>query len=130
MGYGKLPSGKEVSLVNLMKFCYDLSETDIEIYFKLLKSGARTIDDLSREMNLSKATISRSLNKLLGLGFIERERLASSTGIGRPKYLYKADEKKFSEKLVRDIEECSRLVRKFAENVIESILKEGKPEIA
>ncbi len=121
----KLPSGRELTLMELMKFCYDLSMTDIEIYFKLLKEGNKTIDDLSKELGLSKATVSRSLNKLLGLGFVLRERMPSSAGIGRPRYLYKADINKFYTKLQRDIQECTASVRRFAEEVFEKLRSES-----
>ncbi len=121
----KLPSGRELTLMELMKFCYDLSMTDIEVYFKLLKEGSKTIDDLSKELGLSKATISRSLNKLLGLGFVLRERMPSSAGIGRPRYLYKADLNKFYTKLQRDIQECTATVKRFAEEVFQKMRSES-----
>lgn len=109
----KLPSGKELAFIDIVKFCYDLSETDIELLFKLVNEGDKTIDEISSELGLSKATVSRSLNRLLGLGFIERNRVPSGVGIGRPKYVYRADRKKIEEKLRRDIDYCVAAVKDY-----------------
>ncbi len=118
----KLPSGRELTLQDLVKFCYDLSETDLEVLSTLLKSGPKTIEALSSELGLSKATISRSLSRLLVLGLVERMREQSPGSVGRPKYLYKTSMELIERKMLRDIERCSEIIKEF----IIKVLRSGK----
>ncbi len=118
----KLPSGRELTLQDLVKFCYDLSETDLEVLSTLLKGGPKTIETLSSELGLSKATISRSLSRLLVLGLVERMREQSPGSVGRPKYLYKTSMELIEKKMMRDIERCSEIIKEF----IIKVLKSGK----
>jgi predicted transcriptional regulator len=124
----KLPSGRQVSIYDLVKFCYDLSETDIELLFKLLAKKQATIEELSTEMGVSNATVSRSLTRLIGLGFVRRMRTKSESGIGRPKYVYTTDKKLIENKLKSDIELCLRVVKnvvvKTLEGSISNLLEE------
>ncbi len=116
----KLPSGRELTLQDLVKFCYDLSETDVEVLSILLKEKPKTIEELSDKLMLSKATISRSLNKLLGLGLVIRKREQSPTGVGRPKYLYYTDMGLIKNKMMRDIEACSKIIKEFITKIMET----------
>ncbi len=61
----RLPTGREVALLDGLKFCYDLSETDAVILFELLRGKEYTVDSLTDLLNLSKATINRGLTKLV-----------------------------------------------------------------
>jgi len=114
----KLPSGKELTLYDLVKFCYNFSETDLEILFKLLNKKM-TLDDLSQELGLSKATVSRGLNNLLGLGFVVRNREVSSKNIGRPRYSYYTSKEIIESRLMKDIEKCANVIREFITKVLE-----------
>lgn len=114
----KLPSGKEISLSDVIKFCYDLSDTDLEVLFKLLKEGEKTVDDISAELGLSKASISRALNKLLGLGFIERRRLMGPASVGRPKYIYTTSKERIETKIRKDMDHCVKIVREFMSKLL------------
>jgi len=116
----KLPSGKELTLYDLVKFCYDLSETDLEILFRLMDSKKKTIEELSEELKLSKATVSRSLSKLLGLGFVTRARESASHNVGRPKYTYYSTIEIVENRMKKDVERCSEVVRDFITKVLES----------
>ncbi len=115
----KLPSGRELTLYDLVKFCYDFSETDLEILFKLVDGKKKTIEELSEELNLSKATVSRSLSKLLGLGFVVRSRGQGTTSVGRPKYTYYTTKEIIEVRLKKDIEKCSDIVKEFITKVLE-----------
>ncbi len=114
----KLPSGKELTLYDLVKFCYDLSETDLDILFKLMDGQQKTIEELSEQLNLSKATVSRSLTKLLGLGFITRTRIQSGQNVGRPKYAYKSSLEQVEARMRKDVEKCSEIVKEFITKVL------------
>ncbi|MGB9784471.1 MAG: helix-turn-helix domain-containing protein [Fervidicoccaceae archaeon] len=114
----KLPSGKELTLYDLVKFCYNFSETDLEILFRLLNKKM-TLDDLSQELGLSKATVSRGLNNLLGLGFVVRNRELSSKNIGRPRYTYSTSKEIIESRLMKDIEKCANVIREFIVQVLE-----------
>ena len=67
-----LPSGKELKLLDVLRFCYGLSETEVHILTMLLKSSPKLAQDLEQELGLSKAIVSRSLNKLQNMGLIKR----------------------------------------------------------
>ncbi len=108
----KLPSGREPSIYDLVKFCYDLSETDLEVLFKIVRKGEASIEELSDELGVSNATISRSLGKLIGMGFAKRRRSRTESGIGRPRYVYTADKEEIEKKLKTDIEFCSDVIKK------------------
>ncbi|TRM85081.1 transcriptional regulator, partial [Sulfolobus sp. A20-N-G8] len=49
----RLPSGKEVGLVDALSFCYDISDTDFQVLKTLLNSGAKTEDQLAEIRHLS-----------------------------------------------------------------------------
>jgi len=83
----KLPSGKEATPLDALKFCYNLSETDLEVLTLLMDGNKLDVDTIASKLGLSKATVNRALNKLVSLGFVERERHKRS-GAGRPKYIY------------------------------------------
>jgi len=117
----RLPSGKEIGLVDVLKFCYDLSETDTQILLKLVKGNEYDVDELAKELGLSKATVNRSLNKLVELGFILRRRERRQT-VGRPKYKYYVENpQNLIEKLKSDMEKCAEVMKQHISRLIESI---------
>ncbi|MCG2888382.1 MAG: MarR family transcriptional regulator [Sulfolobales archaeon] len=108
-----LPSGKELTLLDVLSFCYGLSETDVQVLMALLKSSPKSTEDLERELQLSKASVNRSLNKLLSMELVKRIKETGNKA-GRPKYLYSAinfDELKG--KLVKEIEDCTDSIKKL-----------------
>jgi len=117
----KLPSGKEINLVDVLKFCYDLSETDTQILLKLVKGDEYDVDKLARELGLSKATVNRSLNKLVELGFVLRRRERRQS-VGRPKYKYYVeDSQSLVEKLKNDMERCAEVMKRHISKLIEGM---------
>jgi len=117
----RLPSGKEIDLMDVLKFCYDLSETDTQILLKLVKGNEYDVDELAKEMGLSKATVNRSLNKLVELGFIFRRRERRQS-VGRPRYKYYVENpQNLIEKLRSDMEKCAEVMKQHISRLIESI---------
>ncbi|MEM0373000.1 MAG: HTH-type transcriptional regulator Lrs14 [Sulfolobaceae archaeon] len=111
----KLPSGKDAGLVDILSFCYGLSETDVQVLMALTKGEAKGTEDLENDLRLSKASINRSLNKLVELGLVTRIK-ESGNKAGRPRYLYKAkDYKELKEKLLGDIKSCAEEMAKLIE---------------
>lgn len=103
----KLPSGKDAGLVDILSFCYGLSETDVQVLIALAKSEARGTEDLESDLKLSKASINRSLNKLLEMGLVMRIKEPGNKA-GRPRYLYKTrDYNELKQKILGDIKDCA-----------------------
>ncbi|MFP3259594.1 MAG: HTH-type transcriptional regulator Lrs14 [Sulfolobus sp.] len=103
----KLPSGKDAGLVDILSFCYGLSETDVQVLIALAKSEAKGTEDLEADLKLSKASINRSLNKLLEMGLVMRIKEPGNKA-GRPRYLYKTrDYNELKQKILQDIKDCS-----------------------
>ncbi|BAB66958.1 HTH-type transcriptional regulator Lrs14 [Sulfurisphaera tokodaii] len=105
----RLTSGKEVGIIEALSFCYDISDTDFQVLKVLLNSEGKNEDSLAEMLKLSKASINRSVNKLVSLGFVERVKDSSSKG-GRPRYIYKAiPTERLIEKIVNDFKRCAEL---------------------
>ncbi|MCY0859924.1 MAG: HTH-type transcriptional regulator Lrs14 [Sulfolobaceae archaeon] len=85
----RLPSGREVSLLDALNFCYDIADTEYKVLKTILAEGEKTEDELAEELSLSKASVNRALNRLVTLGFIVREKEQKTRG-GRPRYIYKS----------------------------------------
>lgn len=116
----RLPTGKEIGVHDILTFCYGLSETDIEVLRQVAEYGEEgtTVDNLVKSLKLSRASISRSLSKLVDLGFVVRRKLPPS-GAGRPKYIYVAiTPKELADRIQRDIQQCTKsamdLIEEFA----------------
>jgi predicted transcriptional regulator len=121
----RLPTGREAAIVEGLKFCYDLSETDALILFELLKGGEYTVDDLTQKLNLSKATINRGLAKLVELGFVSRTREKRSK-VGRPRYrYYVSDPEAVIKRIITDFEECAKSFKEALMKLLEEI-KQGR----
>ncbi|BCU69129.1 HTH-type transcriptional regulator Lrs14 [Stygiolobus caldivivus] len=117
-----LPSGKEVKLLDALSFCYDISDTEYKVLQAVLDKKTITEDELVESLKLSKASINRSLNKLVSLGFISREKLQSSKG-GRPKYVYRSVENQILiERIREDFEKCSQMFINILPKVLLSSL--------
>jgi len=117
----RLPTGREAAIVEGLRFCYDLSETDVAILFELLQGGDYTVDDLTQKLGLSKATINRGLAKLVEVGFVSRKR-EKRARVGRPRYKYYIDNpERVVEKIISDFEECARTFRRALENIVREV---------
>ena len=108
----QLPSGREVDVAEGLRFCYDLSETDTQILIELLRGGEYSVDELASKLGLSKATVNRSLNKLVELGFVNRRR-EKREGVGRPKFKYFVeDASRVIRRIESDIDACAAEFKK------------------
>ncbi|AHC50622.1 TrmB family transcriptional regulator [Sulfolobus acidocaldarius SUSAZ] len=111
----KFPSGKDATLIDVLSFCYGLSETDVQVLVALAKSGAKGTEELESDLKLSKASINRSLNKLLEMGLAMRIK-ESVNKAGRPRYLYKArDYNELRSKMLSDLKDCADKMAKLVE---------------
>ena len=111
----KLPSGKDAGLVDILSFCYGLSETDVQVLIDLAKAGAKGTEDLESDLKLSKASINRSLNKLLEMGLVMRIKEPGNKA-GRPRYLYKTkDYNELKQKILNDIKDCADKMSKLVD---------------
>ena len=111
-----LPSGKELTLLDVLSFCYGLSETDVQVLMALLKSSPKSTEDLEQELRLSKATVTKSLINLLGMELVKRIKETGNKA-GRPKYVYYVPN--FDEikgKLTKEIEDCTDSIRNLMLN--------------
>ncbi|QKQ99649.1 ArsR family transcriptional regulator [Metallosphaera tengchongensis] len=116
----KLPSGKDAGLVDILSFCYGLSETDVQVLMGLMRGDARGTEELETELKLSKASINRSLNKLLEMNLVMRIKEPGNKA-GRPRYLYKAkDYNELKGKMLTDIKDCT-------DKMADLVNKEFKP---
>ncbi len=103
-----LPSGKELTIIDVLGFCYGLSETDAQVLMALMRSGPKATEDLEQELQLSKASINRSLNKLLELDLVKRIKETGNKA-GRPRYLYSArNYEELRNKIIKDVEDCMK----------------------
>lgn len=117
----RLPTGREAAIVEGLKFCYDLSETDAVILFELLRGEEYTVDDLTGKLGLSKATVNRGLTKLVELGFVSRRREKRST-VGRPRYVYYVkDPRKVIERMIEDFVQCSKAFQEALESLAKDL---------
>ncbi|QGR20560.1 HTH-type transcriptional regulator Lrs14 [Stygiolobus azoricus] len=124
----KLPSGKDAGLVDILSFCYGLSETDVQVLVALAKADAKGTEDLEEDLKLSKASINRSLNKLLEMGLVMRIKEPGNKA-GRPRYLYKTrGYKELKEKILEDIRNCAESMAKLVDQ--EFSISETSEDIA
>ena len=122
----KLPSGREVTPLDALKFCYNLSETDLEVLVLLMQGEKLDVETIASKLGLSKATVNRALNKLVALGFVERERFRRSSA-GRPRYLYYVpDVNKVLDKIAKDFATCAELFQKNVAALLSMLAKSGK----
>jgi len=106
-----LPSGKEVNLFDVFRFCYGLSESEARILMALLESNHKTAQDLEQKLQLSMALVSRSLNGLLSKGLVKRTK-ETGNNTGRPRYVYFIpDPNELKDRLAREIENCTNDIR-------------------
>lgn len=125
----RLPSGREVSLLDALNFCYDISDTEYKVLKTLITSGQKSEDELAEELSLSKASVNRALNRLVTLGFVKREKDQKSKG-GRPRYLYSASGlDTIIGKISKDLSFCAENFSKLARTeLLQNLSKEKKTQ--
>ncbi|MEM4025472.1 MAG: helix-turn-helix domain-containing protein, partial [Sulfolobales archaeon] len=109
-----------VSIIDVLKFFYDLNETDVIILLKLSREGGKTLEELSQSISMSKASISRSISKLHSLGFISRKKITGKMIRGRPKYIYDIDREKVLRDILENINKCSEVAKSIIDNLFRS----------
>ncbi|MCY0850768.1 helix-turn-helix domain-containing protein [Sulfuracidifex metallicus] len=101
----KFPDGREVDIHEFIAFMYGLSKSDVELLHMLMTEGKMTTDDIASRLNVTKASISKSLNSLIDKGLIEREKVQSEDKRkGRPNFKYWVDREKLYNRLDADLE--------------------------
>ncbi len=81
-----------------------LKEYELEAYLTLLKKGAMTVSELSKNINRSRPSAQRILGELLGKGLVYRKREIFLTG----GYVYQYSAipaEKFREKMLKNLED-------------------------
>lgn len=111
------PDGRSVEIHEFLAFMYGLSSSDVSVLHLLMVKGKKmTADEISAELNVTKASINKSLNNLLDKGLIMREKAENEDKKkGRPGYLYWVDKNKLYEKLEKDLEKLAAEVRQGLE---------------
>ncbi|MEM2109566.1 MAG: helix-turn-helix domain-containing protein [Candidatus Odinarchaeota archaeon] len=81
-----------------------LKEYELEVYLTLLKKGAMTVSELSKNINKSRPSAQRILGSLLGKGLVYRKREIFLNG-GYMYYYHAIPAEKFREKMLGNLEE-------------------------
>ena len=119
----RLPSGREATPFDALKFCYNLSETDVEVLLLLLNGEKYDVESLATKLGLSKATVNRALNKLVAMGFVRKER-EPRRAAGRPKYLYSvANPDELLRKIEDDLDVCAKIFKEELKSTLTSVLR-------
>jgi len=85
----RLPHGRELTITDVLRFCFEMNDTDLSVMMYLLEHGPKTVEELAEGLKINRSSVNRSLLKLLKTGLIDRERIRREGCVGRPKYLYK-----------------------------------------
>ena len=113
------PSGKK-TIVDLLSFCYSMNETIMQVYLSILKKRM-TEEDITNELQISKAAVNRALRLLLVNGLVKRTKETGNKA-GRPRYVYYVDNESVT-KLFNDLETCIPNMKNVVETLIDSIRK-------
>mgnify|MGYP001626236250 CR=1 FL=1 len=114
----RLPSGKEVSIIDVLRFFFDFNETDVIVLLRILSTGSKTLEELAKETHMSKASVSRSISKLYSLGFVSREKVIDKVSKGRPKYVYRVNKEGALKRIFENIEMCSSVAKSVFERIL------------
>ena len=111
------PDGRSVEIHEFLAFMYGLSSSDVSVLHLLMAKGKKmSADEISEELNVTKASVSKSLNNLLDKGLLIREKEETEDKKkGRPGYLYWVDKNKLYEKLEKDLERLATNIREGLE---------------
>lgn len=110
----RLPNGRELTAYKIFNFCFDLSETDLIILQKLLDKEM-SINELSKELGMSRTIIWIHLNNLSKIGILAKTIKHDAKKVGRPNYFFKIDKEVFLEQVVKNgIGECADAIVRYA----------------
>jgi len=93
---------KDKKLLKILSILFDLSQSELEIYKKLLEKKRIIVSDLVSEIKYSKRTIQDSLKKLYEKGLIFREISKKSK---RMYEYYAKDPKKILKEILKELKE-------------------------
>jgi predicted transcriptional regulator len=106
--------------------CLGLSKTDFKVLMSVVGT-AKTIDEIQAELNTSKASVHRSLNKLVALGLVLKTK-EQGEKIGRPRNVYYTpDMEKLKEIFSNASETCVSVAKSSVDEVMK-ILEKAKLE--
>ena len=105
---------KNADCSTLLKHIFDLNKLDVKVYKDLTKSGEIRVDILAKKLNRDRATVYRSLQKLISYGLCTREKHVIKTG--GYYHVYSAlDLDSIREKMKSCIEEWYRSMKEMVE---------------
>ena len=108
------PSGKILTLADVMEFCYDLPANDVEILNYLMNSeSAKGISEIARELKISKAAVDRAILRLVELGLVKRTK-DTTIKKGRPVYLHYVNREELTTRIMSDVEQCTKVMVEVA----------------
>lgn len=109
----RFPDGREVDVQEVISFLYGLSRSDVEVLHTIMcKGGKISTEDLAETLNVTKASISKSINNLLYKGLINREKVADDEKRkGRPAYVYWVNKEELYERVVADVEKLYQTMK-------------------
>ncbi|MGC9104961.1 MAG: helix-turn-helix domain-containing protein [Thermoprotei archaeon] len=104
---GRTFGGKELEPHSVLGFIYGLSESDVRVLHYLMETRKKaTIDELSSELKVSKASISKSLKSLYEKGLVKKDKVTEKENKkGRPSYVYWVEVEELYAKVINDLEE-------------------------
>ena len=105
------------TLTKILSFYYDFTEMETNLLIYLARNGAKTVNELAKELGFSAPLINRYLDRLYEKGFIKRIKDTTDRS-GRPRYVYMAASlAELRQRLIAEI-------RQTNEDMIELIEKE------
>lgn len=84
----RFPDGREVDVHDVLSFLYGLGASEIQVLHLLVNSEKLTSDEIAEKLNVSKASINKAINSLVGKGLVEREKIPVEKKRGRPTFVY------------------------------------------
>ncbi|WP_338603368.1 helix-turn-helix domain-containing protein [Sulfolobus tengchongensis] len=111
-----MPDGRTANVFSVIEFLYGLTDRDIEILKLLIKSQTPlTMEDISKELNITKSVVNKSILNLEKKGIIIKEKMDVSKK-GRRAYTYRTDFESLSKKVINDLDQLVKgLKSKIAE---------------
>ncbi|MDT7901636.1 MAG: helix-turn-helix domain-containing protein [Acidianus sp.] len=96
----------QIDIRHNIKCCYKLSESDVDVFLKILEVRRPiTSQELSKMLKVSKTTVDGSLKRLIDIGLVIRKK-SENGKIGRPTYIYYLP-LGIEEKIESDLKRCA-----------------------
>lgn len=115
----RLPYGRVLTLTDILRFVFNLNDTDLSIMSMILEEGKATAEELTRRLKYNRSSVNRSLLKLLHLGLIDRETVHVEGKIGRPMYTYKARKAEEVREVLRSrVKICAEAALKLIDEIL------------